>query len=99
LGAGILDGGRSLDTVDVPTLWTKSETMTESRTPYTVTVTRSMLDDVARYEAMGLTHRQARLLAKLDHLREQGSGCMLLVNPGGPTWAFWRVVPDGLTGE
>ena len=73
--------------------------MIESRASYTVTVTSSMLDDVARYEAMGLTYRQARLLAKLDHLREQGSGCMLLVNPSGVPWAFWRVMPDGLVSE
>jgi len=83
----------------VPPLRFEGPTVSESRPPYTVTATRSMLDDVARYQAMGLTHRQARLLAKLDHLRENGSGCMLLVNPSGTAWAFWRVVPDGLTGE
>lgn len=53
----------------------------------------------ARYRAMGLSTRQAKLLARIDHLRESGVRCMLLVNPDGLTWQFWRVTPDGMAAE
>lgn len=66
---------------------------------YTPETDLTIREQVARYESVGLTHRQACLLTKLDHLREQGNGIMMIVNPAGLTWAFWKVVPDGLIGE
>lgn len=65
-------------------------------TAYLSTAQSAHLDSVTRYEALGLTHRQARLLAKLDYLKQDGTGTMLLVNPSEMTWGLWRVVPDGL---
>lgn len=54
-------------------------------------------EQVARYEAMGLSYKQACLLVKIDRLKQGGAGVMLLVNPKEMSWAYWRVVPDGLT--